>query len=174
MRTADKIGTIASAWEFKADRTRPDWKTDWDASLGLYFIHGPFHPLWSWWALALVHLRDLPGMTPANRHYPEAEYEFAIWSLDSPPAGPPFDPDSHRWAKRTLSPADVVKHFHVSESKPVEERDRIARHVLDQAVDAIIFGMASPDSDYRSWWDRAIDNTIEHALMGGHPPEARA
>jgi hypothetical protein len=184
------VGPAARAIELTKERSRllagAEARPDWDASIALFFVNGPFHPFWSWWAVACVHLRDIEGAPPAKKHYPEAEYEFAIWSLDagqpgSPKtkSGEPWDPakdeDVDHWAARTLHPPDVVKHFHLPLTTAVEERDAIARHITEKAVAAILAGAASPDSDYRSWWKKAIDNTIEHVLTGGqHAKGAQA
>lgn len=177
MRPPEKRGPVAQAWEQTIERTRAQteamgeqYMDDWDASIGLFFLTGPFHPLWTWWAIALCHLRDLPGLTPAKRHYPEAEYEFAIWSMDAPG----FDPDhAEHWASHLLHPADVVKHFDIGTVLLVVERDRIAREVLEIAVDAIVAGHASPDSDNRAWWKRCIDGTVEHILTKGQHATGR-
>lgn len=176
MRTPDKTGLGARAYEIVGDRSAPDYRPDWDASIGLYLVNGSFHPMWSWWAIAVVHLRDLPGVRPASKQYPEAEYEFGIYSLDTPPAGKPFDidKDALEWARRVLSPPDVIQQFDVGTALPVEERDRIARKVLDLAIDAVVDAHASPDSDFRRWWRAAIPRTVEHVLTGGQHETGRS
>lgn len=182
MTVPTKASARVQAYEYRADRSQPGWQPDWDASLGLFFITGPFHPFWHWWAVTLCHLRDLPNVRPARKHYDGAEYEFSIWSLAAHRHGDqrPFKLDElnavdNRWSQYALTPADVVKQFDVGTMRPVEERDRIARRILDLAVDAIVDGKMSPDSDYRSWWKRAIDETVEHELAGGlHRSDGRS
>lgn len=165
------VGRSARACELHAVRDE-HWRADWDASIGLFLVNGPFHPFWSWWAVLAVHLRDLPGVKPAYRQYPEAEYEFAIHSLDAG-AQRPFDPAKDRWAERLLSPPDVVKHFDVGTTLPVVERDRVARKVLELAVAAVVDANISPDSDLRRWWESAIPRTVEHVLTSGQHPDGR-
>jgi hypothetical protein len=179
--TGYKVGPAARAIEFTLERSKrlagDQARVDWDASIGLFFVNGPFHPFWSWWAVACAHLRPIRGGEPPRKHYTEAEYEFAIWSLDTGweskgvPVPDRFEPerdeDVTRWTRRILQPADVVKQFDLPLTMPEAARDAMARRILEQAVDAIINGHASPDSDYRRWWKRAIDQSIEHELTGG-------
>lgn len=168
---------IGAAWEVVADESTPDRRPDWDASIGLALLSGPWHPFWGWWAVAVVHLRDMPGVRPAYRQYPTAEYEFAIHSLDAGGSvGKPWDVerDYMSWSSRLLTPPDVVKHFDVGTTLPVVERDRVARAVFTSAVAGIVRGGVSPDSDFRSWWNAAIPRTVEHVLTSGQHPDGRA
>lgn len=139
------------------------------ASLGQYFIHGPYHPFWSWWMIGLIHLREIEGCPPAQKHYPEAEYEIMCVSLSpEPEAGKPLVPDLARLELGDgdarpvfMSPPDWVVQFDGVD-------DEQAREVLRLAARAVAEGGVSCDSDMRSWWKRAIPNTVKHILGEPH------
>lgn len=149
MRDPDIDGPVAKAWNVQ--------KGDHPTAVASWLVNGPFHPMWSWWAISAVRLRDVPGVPPAKKTYPEAEYEFLIMSIhpDHPPD--PEDPHIHH-----LEPLDVVEQFH-----GVTERDVV--RIVEACIRAICEGRMSPDCDYRSAWKEAIAGTVAHYRAGGHP-----
>jgi hypothetical protein len=154
-RDPDHAG-VGRAWVMEMG---PEHRRDQDASIIGYVLNGPWHPLWSWWMVSVVHLRDLPGMTPAKKHYPEAEYEFLIVSID-----PQTRPDPDRPFPQNvkyLTPVDVCEQFH-------GVTDDQAAEICTAAIRAITRGSASPNQDYRSWWKDAIAKTVEHYKAGVH------
>ena len=78
MREPDVIGNVARAWRVPKP---PDAPKDQDATVAAWLIEGPFHPAWQHWLMSVVHLREIPGVKPAVKRYPEAAYEFLIASL---------------------------------------------------------------------------------------------
>jgi hypothetical protein len=173
MRDPDFSGA-ARAWRI-ADTAKSE--PAHEASIAAWLVNGPFHPLWSWWMVAVISLRDIPGVPPAHRQYPEAEYEFLVMSID-PDVGVPDLEAIERgddWAvvkdgerHKFLSPADAVVHFH-----GVDDVGALA--VGEECISAIVRGAASPDSDWRSWWQAAIPSTVEHVRTGGqHASEGNA
>lgn len=156
MREPDLVSEIARAWKFEPDADHP-------TGLGSYVVNGPYHPLWRWWYVGLVSLRDAPGVPPAKKHFPEAEYEILCLSLD-PTDGPPnldkLDVGDLSGMPPWLQPPDWVVQFHrVNDEQAVE--------ILDLAAKAIVNGQ-SCDSDYRSWWQQAIPTTVKHVLGEPH------
>lgn len=140
------------------------------AGIAEWLVNGPFNPFWKWWYISTVHLRDVEGIPTANKHYPEAEYELAIYSLDpEPKAGRPEEPDidlieagdSLHGRAGFLSPPDLVKQFH-------GVTDHQAKEITRLVVETIITGKASPDSDFRSWWEHTLDETVRHLRQGLH------
>lgn len=174
MREPDLTGACR-AWRVKnTPEAQAGHVREWgyeDSTIDNWLVNGPFHPLWSWWMVAVVHLRPIPGAPPPNLQYPEAEYEFMILSMD--PGGEhregeakerPTEPDVDgfeatgdgvRYLPGFLQPPDAVVQFHGVD-------DDEAREVCQLAVNAIVSGQASPDSDWRSWWEKAIPNTVKH------------
>lgn len=158
-RKPDAQGVAAVAWEVKMPEAYA--KPDHEAGLASWLIESKrFHPLWYNWTVNLIHLRDLPGVPPAKKHYPEAEYELLILALD-PDSTP--DPDDAVTCSKFLTPIDVVKQFHGI-------TDKQAIDMVRAAVLCICHGRISPDGDYRQAWSVLIDNTIEHIRSGAHEP----
>lgn len=152
MRAPDFQGGRGRAWH-NTQKTKPDH----EACIGAVLLNVPgAHPLWSWWCVSMVHLRALPGVPPATIHYPAAEYEFMIFSVD-PERCPSPEPDQGQYPH--LEPFDVVYQFHgVSDDQ--------AKRIFELAVQSCVDGRMSPDSDYRSAWKRTIDATVEHFITG--------
>lgn len=161
MRAPDKEGRFGKAWKLRTVRDESTPK-DWDASLCAWIVNRPgAHAFWSWWVVAVVHLRTIPGARPPAKHYAEAEYEFAILSLDP---SVPIDIDrieakQDQWAP--LTPADVIQQFHGT-------TDEQAAEIGAQAVRLIVENGVSPDSDMRRYWKDAVKNAVQH-ITTGHP-----
>lgn len=120
------------------------------------------HPFWAYWTITVISLRDLPGVPPANKKYPEAEYEFMILAVN-PEACPEPDPavvelEGHPY----LEPVDVIEQYH-----GISDADSV--RLAEGAVHAILAGHVSPDQDYRRAWKALIAGTVQHFSEGKHP-----
>ena len=156
-RTQQVIGAHRQSWGY-ADSSLADW-----------IVHGPYHPLWSWWYVGVVHLRDIPGAPPPHKQYTEAEYEIMCLSLNpNPHDNRPSTPDLvqieagdiHGGLPGFLTPPDWVVQFDgVTDEQAVK--------VGDAAMRAISRGQ-SCDSDFRAWWTSAIKATAQHFADGIH------
>lgn len=157
-RDSDLTGATCRAWRVTAAPETPDQT----ATLTAWLVHGGFHPLWSYWMIAVIHLREIAGVRPSHKSYPAATHEFMIVSLESAPGSAHVhpDPDDPKSFK-PLMPPDVVWQFDGLD-------DAKASRLADLAVKAIIAGHASPDVDWRSWWLEALPKTAEH-LGSGRP-----
>jgi hypothetical protein len=157
MRPPDVDG-FAKAWYIE----NKSGVADHQATLAMWLVNAPWaHPFWSWWNIGLLHLRDIPGVKPAHKKYPEAEFEFIILSID--PDWTPID-DASELAKNGipfLHPPDVIEQFH-----GVSDHD--ARRITEAAVRAVCAGHISPDQDYRSVWHTTIHDTVDHFRAGAH------
>ena len=164
----------ASAWNVRiteeALRAHSESWGYWPAAISEWIVNGPFHPFWSWWYVACVHLRPIEGAPKPHLRYPEAGYEFCIRSLNpEPDDGRPETPDIDlleagdpvRGLPGFLIPADVVVQFH-------GVTDEQARDITELAVRHIVDGRASPDSDFARWWESSIQKTVEHVRAGLH------
>ena len=89
MREPDLQGGPVRAWRIaQTDAVRQAHIDSFgypDAGIDTWIVNGPFHPFWSWWHVGVVHLRDIPNCPPAQKKYPEAEYEFTVFTLDPDP-----------------------------------------------------------------------------------------
>jgi hypothetical protein len=156
MREPDIVGRGVRAWRLTSTEM-----TSYGALARWLVFCSWGHIAWNHWLVSVVHLRplDLPGAKPAVKTYPEAEFEFSIMSID-PDRSPHPDPDGDgRFG--LLVPPDVIHQFH-----GVSDRD--AARITESAVRAIARGAMSPDQDFRGWWHRALDATVEHYRSGKH------
>lgn len=162
MRPPDFSG--AGAWKAWRVRLAPKGKRekrDHDAGLGSWLLFCPgAHLCWSYWWITLIHLRPIEGVRPAVVTMPGAGWEMACWAQD-PDAAP--DPDDVRTSK-PLSPIDWVVQFGSVQS------DEKAVAVAEAVVRAIMRGDVSPDSDFRSFWNKAIPDTAACIATGKHLP----
>jgi hypothetical protein len=116
--------------------------------------------LWPYKLIALCHLRDVPGVPPARKRYPEAEYELMVISIN-PDECPEPDPDKCEEGYPLLEPVDIATQFHGLS-------DTDATNILESAVNAVVAGYLVPDEDFRRLWDSSIASTVEHFRAGFH------
>jgi len=147
MRKPDKENTQAKtkAWKLPLVSARQH------AGLAHWLIQGPFHPHWNRWQLVVIHLRDVPGMPAAVKDTPNMTHEFQIVSVD--PSQPEIDPDAPSNIK-ILAPPDSIVQFEATDDEAVK--------VAEMAINGIVAGKVSPDSDYREWWKQSVPNTVLH------------
>lgn len=161
MRPPDKEGQFGRAWKVRPPSGGPP---DWQAHICQWFVDRPgAHPYWHHYLINVIHLRDIPGVKPASKHYPEAQYEFSIFSLDSdkkPDLEHAEAEAHHHWP--LLTPPDCIVQVHGLD-------DQQAALLGEHAVHAICVHGQSPDQDYRQWWTVAVKNDVEHIVLGGHP-----
>lgn len=131
-------------------------------SLRQWIVRGPYHPMWNWWYIGLVSLKDFPGVPPANKLYSKAEYEYCCYSLQGVPNIEAIDKGDtdNRGFETFLTPPDVQFHFDgVTDEQAIE--------ICDAAIHAIVSGQ-SCDSDFRGWWEGMLANTVQHYKEGKH------
>ncbi len=156
MREPDLAGPCGRAWKMPNKNELPSHQ----AHISSWLVNRPgAHPFWQWWVVSMIHLRDLPGVPAAHRHYQDAEFEFTIFSIDPErcPNPQPDDPNGYPH----LVPLDVVEQFH-----GVSDAD--ASRICLSAIQAIVQGILSPDQDYRQSWKESIRQTVEHFASGRH------
>lgn len=158
IRTPDKASTNVRAWMITA---KPTAKAQ-EATVRGWLLNGPFHPAWSYWIVSAIHLREIPGTPPPTIAVPGATHELLIISLQSPPSSPDRHPNPDDLESlHYLLPPDVSRQV-------AGLTDDQAARICDLMVVRILAGHMSPDSDFRSAWNRAIDETAEHFAGGGH------
>lgn len=159
MRPSTISGIAGRAWKIEVDPLKIK-QVDHTACLSMWLLNVPgAHILWSYWAMGLVHLRDIPGQTkPPHKTYPEAGFELFIYSID-PQKCPQPDPDRADEGYPMLMPLDLQYQFH-------GVTDEVAEEITDLAAKYIMAGQLSPDQDYRQIWKHVLDNTVEHFRTG--------
>jgi hypothetical protein len=149
---------VIQAWRIAAPITEPAQQ----ATLRSWLVHGGFHPMWTYWLVSTVHLRDIPGTPPPAITIEGATHEFTILSLESPPSCPERHPNPDDLETiHHLIPPDVSHQL-------VGLTDEQAIAICDLMIQRIIDGQMSPDSDFRSHWNRALDATADHYRRGVH------
>lgn len=148
-REPDIVGAYGKAW-----RSRVELLPAEKASLATWIVERPgAHPAWSNWLVGLCHLRPMDGVQPAVKRYPEAEFELLVMALDP---GFPLDVDDAA-TFHTMTPFDLVFQFHgLSDGEAV-------RFVERYHVRSIVDAGASPDSDFRSWWEGALAAALKYS-----------
>lgn len=179
-------------WRVELGQART--RDEQSAALLGYFVNGTFpvagmapgeEEMLHWFALSVIHLRDIPGARPAYKMYPEAEHELMVASLD------PRDVDEHRfdgdldldglfagrWSYRTLTPLDVQWQWHGS-------TDKQAVALGEQAISAVLSGLLTPNAPayepgrtaFQLNWYAILGKTLEHERTGHWPaaPEGQA
>jgi hypothetical protein len=162
MREPDFKGAFGTLWRVaKPDPAKLE-RPDHEASLGVWLLTVPSaHPMWHSYALAVISLRDIPGVPPASKQYSEATHELLLMALD-PGVSLPDPDDALHFKLAYLTPPNLVEQFHgVTDEQAVQIGELLARSFID--------GHANPDTDARSHTRRVLRNTVEHFALGGHP-----
>lgn len=105
-------------------------RLEWAATVAAWLCDLPgWSPAWRHYMISVVHLRDLPGVRPAHRRYPAAEYEFLVGALD--PAQPLDFEAAEPGAFHYLTPLNVVEQFHDMSD---EAAAALVKSVVEKAV----------------------------------------
>jgi len=146
-READYRSTCGwMAWDLTLPKRleRPDHA----ATIAGYLLFCPgAHAFLSWWMTSVIHLRDIPGVPPAKIIVPGATHEILCVTIN-PERCPDPDPE-HTEDFHYLRPIDQAVQF-------IAPSDAAATAVLAALVNRIVIGDISPDSDYRSVWQKYI------------------
>lgn len=158
-RASDMPATIADtageAWEHDLDgalASIPDPHPPSELTVASWLIRAAWaHPLWSWYWLGCVSLRDVPGAPPATIYLPGATHEVFVYALQ--PDKPVYIDD---YPKR-LEPANFHGQF-------IEPDDAAAAARMRRTVQDIVAGRLNPDTDARSAW---VARFSDSNLRGG-------
>jgi len=155
LRTPDQEGPAGKAWLLQPSREAPEQ----EATVATWLINRPdAHPCWEWWLVTVVCLRDVKGLAPATRTYPEAAYEFQILTID-PDDFPTPDPNLVDDGYTYLHPPDVLEQFHGI-------TDPQAEQLCFSAIRSILDGSISPDEEFRSQWNKLLREKVAGLRSG--------
>lgn len=156
-RTPDLSGDFGRAWRVDLEKRSPEERK---SSLELWAVHRPgTYPFAEWFIVSVVSLKQLEGLPPAWRKYPEAEFELMVMMTD--PAQGAIDADAKDLSFKVIS-CEIVEQFHGTDEAQAKELGRLA-------VKAVVNGLAQPDCGYAGLWKVLVRNTVEHLVIGGHP-----
>jgi hypothetical protein len=114
-----------------------------------WIINAPWaHPLWHQYVMALYDLTTPHADGPPTLHLPDATHEFMLFALD---ARYPIEKDAPIYAAelRRLVPPNYAYQF------KAESNDAALARV-QEIVDGIVAEKLSPDTDFRSLWDKLL------------------
>lgn len=114
------------------------------AVVGLWIVEAPWaHPIWHSYAFSLVHLRPMEGMGPPILYRADATHEFLVYALN---------PEVGREAciRGEANPA-IMEPCNFA-CQRAEASDMDACRTVLAAIDDVIEGKLSPDTDYLQTW----------------------
>ena len=152
IRPPDFVGAKGEAWAGQLQNA------GLHGIVAIWLVHLPkIHPKLKHWAITVLHLRPIEGMPDAFKRYPEAEYEFSVYSLHPEEAKSP-DPDRAPWPY--LTPADIQGQFHGIEQGQVHALcDFVARRMIN--------GHLIPDPKTAQKWGNEIKTMVDMLQQTG-------
>lgn len=154
-------GHAGRAWQAQPTEIT---RTRWPAGLSQWLLHCPgAHPVWSWYVVNGVTLRDIPGVPAAKLHFIGATHEVSVIALV-----PEYQPDDTwcsvgpgGWPAHHMTPPNLVEQF-------VDLTDEHAVELTLMLVRSFCDGRLSPDTDFRSMTQEALAATASHLRAGKH------
>lgn len=160
------VGPAGAATRLDITRTRSD-PADSVATLGMYWLVCPGQsPYWDTYTLAIIHLRDIPGVKPAHIRLPGATHELFLTALDPTHNVHPEKPKT--W--KHLTPINLMEQVILPDPP---EGDEAALNLLDMAAKAIVGGLTwaePPLSGQIEPWRTMLIKTTAHLRGEEHAP----
>jgi hypothetical protein len=137
-------GRMGRAWliDMKAVSARRGILNDPRESVSLpcWIVHAAYaHPLWSYYVVIAVALREVPGVPKAKINFEGASHEVMVFAHD-----PDKKPAVNDFPAM-LRPVNFAGQF-------IEPDDLSAAARVQQAVQDVIDGLLNPDTDFRRMW----------------------
>lgn len=141
----DREGTFGRAWRSSLGNGARELGV-----LSAWVIYAPrAHPLWAYYALAVIHLRPIPGAPEVEILRPDATHQVMLVALSpdrSPSVENPFSTQMH--------PMNFAAQWNAASDIDAEQK-------IESCVEEIIAGQLSPDADYtRQWIARFNDSML--------------
>ena len=153
MRSPDLAGATARAWRLPIPTDQPT------ALLTRWLVHAPWaDSSYAWKLVAVVHLREEPGIPHSEKWDPDATHQLSILPVD-PDDGFVPDPDKAEEGYPVLIPADIEEQF-----GPMT--DTAASWMCDSFMSSVCMGTLIPDNKFRFTWEAAVHESVELALRG--------
>jgi hypothetical protein len=151
-------GPFGRAWPKEFAQTDPAYAT----AVGAWVVEAPgVHPAWSQYALAMLHLRDLPVARRPVKYHPKATHEIQVFALDP---RVPLAPERPEERPVVLMPQHFVGQCNLADD------DAMAERMLRGIVGSIVRGQISPDTAHRPVWQRLFRYN-RYRLSSGDPFE---
>lgn len=149
----DLTGIVGKAWlhdlEAAVDRMGLDDRPPIEFTVSSWLVYAPWaHPLWAYYWLGCVSLRQIPGAAPPVILLPNATHEVMLYALN-PDVEPAIDD-----GPQMLLPANFHGQF-------IEACDEDAAARVHASAREIVEGLLSPDTDFcREWVKRYSDSNM--------------
>lgn len=149
------VGLCGKAWEINV---KPGNAAQ-TAALKCWFLELPRqHPFWDCYMLGVTSLRDIVGVPPAKKHYPEAEYELLMVALS-----PEFKPNPHnRQSLVALEPVNYVNQF---DGLTDEEAIKLGLTLVKGLVDGKLIAEPQGVRKARDWWDDNVKRITRTLIL---------
>lgn len=144
----NESGPGGPAWlqDLAATRASYGVKPENDAMIAAWVIEASWaHPVWHSYYLSLVHLRPLPDDRETMIYLRGATHEMVLMALNP---DFPLEPliAGEKGALHFLTPANFAAQLIADSDAAAAERIRL------EAVQPIVQGVLSPDTDFRAAW----------------------
>lgn len=154
-------GVAGDAWRARVPEVGHRGRPSFDATVGGFIVRAPgVHVFWDHYLVSVIHLRPIDGEKSPVIRRPGATHELIIAALNPERPLPPLD-WTDDYSVSFLTPIDVEAQF-------VAANDAVADRILELSVRTIVDGLASPDQDWRAWWERSLEHTARHFADGTH------
>jgi len=148
-----KLGPAGRAWSVDLDTAllaagfaRAD-----DATLSVWIVEAAWaHPLWHSYAIILVHLRPMPDGRETKLYRADASHEFWVYALN---------PEKPREAMIRTGRAQWLTPINFA-AQLAEASDQAAITRIEGAIDLILTGELSPDTDFQHQWEALFGNAM--------------
>lgn len=152
-------GEHGAAWEvdLAAARRAMEWPEESDPTICAFVVFAPWaHLAWAYYLIGAIHLRPLPNLKPAKINLPGATHEIIVEALH-PETAP--NPDAGKFER--LHPPNFIGQWVAQARRNPVDLDRAAAAKVRGAVEEILAGKLSPDSDFiREWVKRFSDSNL--------------
>lgn len=147
-------GPRGKAWAIDLDAARATLKVapEADATVAGWIVEAPWaHPAWHSYLIVLLHLRPLADARPTIFHLEGATHELLVMALN--PESPREPMITGKARTNWLEPANFAAQI-------IEPSDGAARDRIINAVQLIVDGKLSPDTDFIWQWSLLFGNNM--------------
>lgn len=159
-------GVAGKAWRMNLKAARKAWVQSKqgdgkDSTVAGWVVHCPSaHPFWQYYFVAVIHLREAPGLPPPRRYGDDYTHELIVAALD-----PKYVPNILSPMEHYLRPMNFAAQWNAG-------TDIAADVKVESVVREIVNGELSPDTDHmRAWIARFNDSMVKDEFKPSTKPQ---